>query len=62
MAVMMENENDKTTKIAIISDLHVMAPKLLVNDGKAFLEYLNRDRKMLHSSKKSLNSGHNSCW
>ena len=50
MAVMMENENEKTTKIAIISDLHVMAPKLLVNDGKAFLEYLNRDRKMLRDS------------
>ena len=48
MAVTMENE--KTAKIAIISDLHVMAPKLLVNDGKAFQEYLNRDRKMLQDS------------
>ena len=37
-------------KIAIISDLHVMAPQLLVNDGPAFEEYLNRDRKMLRES------------
>ena len=31
-------------KIAIISDLHVMAPQLLVNDGSAFEQYLWRDR------------------
>jgi 3',5'-cyclic AMP phosphodiesterase CpdA len=37
-------------KIAIISDLHVMAPQLLVNDGPAFEAYLNRDRKMLRES------------
>ena len=37
-------------KIAVISDLHVMAPELLVNEGKAIEEYLARDRKMLRES------------
>ena len=37
-------------KIAVISDLHVMAPELLVKDGDAFEDYLNRDRKMLKES------------
>ena len=37
-------------KIAVISDLHVMAPELLVNEGSAFEEYLSRDRKMLRES------------
>ena len=39
-----------TIKIAIISDLHVMAPELLVNEGNAFEQYLKRDRKMLRES------------
>ena len=42
--------NNNTIKMAIISDLHVMAPQLLINEGKAFEEYLNRDRKMLRES------------
>ena len=37
-------------KITIISDLHVMVPELLVNEGTAFEEYLARDRKMLRES------------
>lgn len=37
-------------KIAIISDLHVMAPELLINEGSAFEEYLAKDRKMLRES------------
>ena len=37
-------------KIAIISDLHVMVPELLVSEGNAFEEYLARDRKMLRES------------
>ena len=37
-------------KMAVISDLHVMAPELLVKDGSAFEAYLNRDRKMLRES------------
>lgn len=42
--------NSNIIKMAIISDLHVMAPQLLVNEGNAFEEYLNRDRKMLRES------------
>ena len=37
-------------KIVVISDLHVMAPELLLHDGNAFEEYLVRDRKMLRES------------
>ncbi len=43
-------------KIAIISDLHVMVPELLVNEGTAFEEYLARDRKMLRESVEILDS------
>ncbi len=41
-------------KIAIISDLHVMAPSLLVNNGAAFQEYLAKDPKLLEYSDKIL--------
>ena len=45
------NQTSKSEiKIAIISDLHVMAPQLLVNDGSALEAYLERDRKMLRES------------
>ena len=47
---MSDNNSTPIVKMAVISDLHVMAPKLLVNDGNAFQEYLNRDRKMLRES------------
>lgn len=40
----------KSVKIAIISDLHVMAPELLINEGSAFEDYLAKDRKMLRES------------
>ena len=43
-------------KIAVISDLHVMAPQLVVNDGTAFQKYLNQDRKMLHESPEILDT------
>ena len=43
-------------KMAVISDLHVMAPQLLVNDGTAVQEYLNRDRKMLRESAEILDT------
>ena len=46
----MDNESKNNIKMAIISDLHVMAPELLVNDGAAFEEYLRQDRKMLRES------------
>ena len=43
-------------KIAIISDLHVMAPELLINEGPALDEYLERDRKMLLESPEILDT------
>ena len=46
----MEEQKGRAIKIAVISDLHMMAPELLVNDGNAFEEYLARDRKMLRES------------
>ena len=46
----MKTMNNNTVKMAIISDLHVMAPDLLVNEGAAFERYLNQDRKMLRES------------
>ena len=45
-----------TIKMAIISDLHVMAPELLVKEGDAFEEYLVRDRKMLRESAEILHT------
>ena len=46
----MEKTRNNIIKIAVISDLHVMAPELLVKEGDAFEAYLNRDRKMLRES------------
>nr|WP_320057403.1 metallophosphoesterase [uncultured Bacteroides sp.] len=37
-------------RIAVISDVHVMDPSLLVEGGKAFDDYLVHDRKMLRES------------
>ena len=42
--------NHRPIRIAIISDLHVMAPQLLVSEGNAFEQYLAQDRKMLRES------------
>lgn len=47
---MMNSDKQQSIQIAIISDLHVMAPQLLVNEGSAFDDYLIRDRKMLRES------------
>ena len=38
------------TKIAVLSDIHVMSPELLVNDGTAWQNFLNSDRKLLDYS------------
>ena len=46
----MSDMNRKIIKMAVISDLHVMAPHLLVSEGKAFEDYLIKDRKMLRES------------
>lgn len=36
--------------IAVISDVHVMAPSLLIKEGSAFDNYVKHDRKMLKES------------
>lgn len=36
--------------MAVLSDVHVMAPALLKQDGKAFADYVAHDRKMLRES------------
>lgn len=38
------------TRFAVISDVHVMSPSLLVEEGKAFTDYVAHDRKMLKES------------
>lgn len=40
----------KSTHFAVISDIHIMAPSLLIKEGKAFTNYLDHDRKMLKES------------
>ena len=40
------------TKIAVITDTHVMAPDLLVNDGTAWQNKLASDRKLLDYSQR----------
>lgn len=56
-----DNNTDDTPssgkiKIAVISDTHLMAPSLLINDGVAFQTYLAGDRKMLAESESILKS------
>ena len=43
-------------QIAVVSDVHVMSPSLLKEDGKAFTEYISQDRKMLRESASLLNA------
>ena len=38
------------TKIVVLSDLHLMAPSLLMNDGPAWSSVLATDRKLLDFS------------
>lgn len=40
--------------IFVMSDIHVMHPSLLVNEGSAFEEYLESDRKLLQESESIL--------
>ena len=47
--------NDKAVdlggyRIVVLSDIHVMAPNLLINDGSAFESHVATDRKMLRQS------------
>lgn len=41
---------DDVTKIWVMNDLHVMAPELVINDGKALQDVVEGDRKMLRQS------------
>ncbi|WP_308278031.1 metallophosphoesterase family protein, partial [Prevotella sp.] len=43
-------------RLAVISDVHLMAPTLLQKEGKAFDEYIANDRKMLTQSVELLDS------
>lgn len=43
-------------RMAIMSDVHLMAPQLLVHDGKAFDDYIANDRKLLVQSPELLDS------
>lgn len=40
----------KSVRIAVASDVHVMAPSLLVSEGEAYAEYMKNDRKLLKES------------
>lgn len=42
--------NAQNLHLIVISDIHVMCPQLLINDGVAFEYYLSQDRKMLKES------------
>ena len=44
------NANTGYKNIFVISDVHVMSPKLLINEGSAFSSYLNSDPKLLEYS------------
>lgn len=43
-------------KIAVITDTHVMAPELLINDGTAWQNYLASDRKLIDYSRPLLDA------
>ena len=45
-----------SVRMAVISDLHVMAPQLLVSGGSAYDDYVARDRKMLRESAEILDT------
>lgn len=44
---LIEKEN---IKMVVFSDTHLMAPSLLISEGKAFEDYISHDRKMLKES------------
>ena len=47
---------DDVTKIWVMNDLHVMAPELVINDGKALQDVVEGDRKMLRQSAEIFNA------
>lgn len=56
LAQSQDNENKSTWKLAVLSDVHLMSPSLVVNDGKAFQDYLAGDRKLLAESEEILDT------
>ena len=46
----------KPLKLAVLSDVHLMAPQLLEQDDSAFQTYLDGDRKLLKESSEILDS------
>ncbi len=38
-------QQEPLKRLAVVSDVHLMAPSLLVKDGKAFEHYIANDRK-----------------
>ena len=51
-----QNAPKRTWKLAVLSDIHLMDPQLLVKDGTAFENYINGDRKLLKESPEILDS------
>ena len=49
-------QNAPLQRMAIMSDVHLMAPELLVHEGTAFDNYIANDRKMLAQSGELLDS------
>ncbi len=49
-------QSEPLRRMAILSDVHLMAPELLKEPGKAFDEYIAQDRKLLRESPELLDS------
>ncbi len=49
-------QNETLRRMAILSDVHLMAPELLKQPGKAFDDYIAQDRKLLRESPELLDS------
>ena len=55
--VPMAAQESRGWKMAVLSDIHIMAPELLREDGRAFQDYIAHDRKMLKESPALLKTG-----
>lgn len=49
-------QEEPLRKLAVMSDVHIMAPELLVKEGKAFDNYIANDRKLLVQGPELLDS------
>ncbi len=50
------SQSEKLQRMAILSDVHLMAPELLKQPGTAFDDYIAQDRKLLRESPELLDS------